>query len=252
MRIVPRLMGKAEVEALHPLVGGIEDVVLLLLLGHCVPAGVAELVAPYVKGLDRVEEDNIEATDGEKNLVAPAVEGLVVVTVDVDADNVARLHCHVVQGRADSPGAHRVAVLGIPSSDNGVAVRVTENARHEAVSKPMAWLRDGDQCDEKRQHPEVRNGRDDASLLELLRYPRDYDEVDGKHKVGRHHQQVGMECREAQLAQNVRDVRLRRGGGNVGRESDEVERPLLPVLEGSPKSGPIDTLTVVSISIRSF
>lgn len=77
---------KSEVQSLHTLIRSVQRVILLLLLGHRIPSSVAHLVTPDVECLYEVEQDDVETTDAEKNLVSAAVKGLVVFAVNVDTD----------------------------------------------------------------------------------------------------------------------------------------------------------------------
>lgn len=91
-----RLVSKAEVQPLQALVLAGEDVVVLLLLGHGGPLGLADPVAPDVEGLDGVEHDDVPPGDSEQDLVATPVVGRVVGAVDVGRHHGAGLDEHVV------------------------------------------------------------------------------------------------------------------------------------------------------------
>lgn len=74
----------------------------------------------------------------------------VVFAINVGADDVARLHEHVVQGGAHGPGAHTVRVPRVPRHYNSVTVRIRENEAEEGVAHPMAGaLGDEDEGDEE-------------------------------------------------------------------------------------------------------
>lgn len=225
-------MHKSKVQTLHALIRGVEGIVLLLLLRHGIPLPLPDLVPPDIKHLDRIKENNVEAVDGQQNLVASSVQRLVVVTVDVGRDDVAALHKHVVQGSADGSRPDGVAVLCVPADDDGVAVWITEQARQKSVSYP--WGRICVKChqsDEPGEDPDVGNGRDDCAFLETLRDPRYDDEVNCEEELGRDCQQIGLEDGKANVAENVRQICARWAGRDVDEEAEEVERPLLPVFE---------------------
>lgn len=76
-------MRKSEVKSLLSLIGGVDRVVLLLLLGHGVPPPVANLVAPDVERFDEVKQNNVEAADPEQNLISTAIQRLVIISIDV-------------------------------------------------------------------------------------------------------------------------------------------------------------------------
>lgn len=244
-------MSKPKVEPLHTLIRGIQHIVLLLLLGHGIPLPITDLVAPNIKGLDTVEEKDVDDANGQENLVSATIQRLVVVAVNVGGGNVARLHKHVVQRGADGAGAHAVAVLGVPADENGMAVRVAQQARDEGIANPR---RDGGrqrhQGHEPGEDPNVGKRRQHGALLAALREPREQDEVHRVQKLRRNRQQVRLEDGEANLSQDEGQVRRERRRRNVHEEADEVERPLLPVLDGGPEQRDVDGLSVVVISMK--
>lgn len=61
-------------------------------------------------------------------------------------------------------------------------------------------------------------------------------------------QDVALESGEAELAQNERDVVLRRLVGDVDDESEEIDRPQIVVADGVFKVGPVDPVAVVEIA----
>ena len=59
------LMHEPKVQSFHALVLSVDNVVVLLLLGHRIPLPVSNLVAPYVEGLDQEEQHDVEAANAE-------------------------------------------------------------------------------------------------------------------------------------------------------------------------------------------
>lgn len=161
-------MDKTEVQSLLSLICSAENIVFLLLLGHGIPLAVANLVSPDIESLDKVEQEDIERGNGQQDLIASAVERLVVVTVDVGGDNVTTLHKHVVQRGADGSRADTVAVLGIPADENGVAVWVTEETGEEGIANPRVALgRENDEGQDPGEDPDVGQGGENGTLLPL-------------------------------------------------------------------------------------
>lgn len=58
-------MHEPKVQSFHALVLSVDNVVVLLLLGHRIPLPVSNLVAPYVEGLDQEEQHDVEAANAE-------------------------------------------------------------------------------------------------------------------------------------------------------------------------------------------
>lgn len=201
------LVSKSKVPALLTLILGVEDIILLLLLGKSIPSPVANLVPPDVKRLDEVKQHNVAAGNTQDNPVTSAVKRLVVVAEDVGGGNVTRLHKHVVQGGTNGTGAHTVAVLGVPTNQDGVAVWVAQKTRDESVSYPGGHVGGKDNEGENpREDPNVGEGREHASFLDALRDPCDDEEVDSIEELRRNGEEVGLEDGETNLAQDVGQV----------------------------------------------
>lgn len=240
----PPLVSESKVPALLTLIRGVEDIVLLLLLGKSIPSPVAHLVPPDVKRLDNVEQHNVAAGNTQDDPVAPTVQRLVVVAEDVGGGNVTCLHKHVVQGGADGTGAHAVAVLGVPAYQDGVAVWVAQKTRDKSVSHPGGHVGGKDNKGENPgEDPNVGEGREHASFLDALRDPCDDEEVDGIEELRGDGEEIGLEDGETDLAQDVGQVGVEGRRRDVNHEADDVERPLLPVLDGPPESGEVDGLS---------
>lgn len=56
-------MHEPKIKSFHTFIRGIDDIILFLLLTHCIPLPLPDLVAPDIKRLDEVEENNVEAAD---------------------------------------------------------------------------------------------------------------------------------------------------------------------------------------------
>ena len=73
------------------------QIMRLFLRGHRIPNLVALFVAPnVVEFRGGVKNDQVNTSDTDKNSVAAAVAGRVVLAVDVGGDNGAELHEHIV------------------------------------------------------------------------------------------------------------------------------------------------------------
>lgn len=90
-------MNKPEVQPLHAFILGADNVVVLFFLGHRVPLPVPDLVAPQVERLDKEEQEDVEAADAKQDSIAPTVQWLIVVPIDVRCDDISSLHEHVVK-----------------------------------------------------------------------------------------------------------------------------------------------------------
>jgi len=117
-------MHKPKIEPLHTLILRADDIVLLLLLGQSIPLPLPDFVAPDIERFYKVEQHDVEATDAQQNLVAAAVQWLIVITVDVRRDDVARLYEHVVKCCRHCARANRVRVLRVPADQDRMAVWV--------------------------------------------------------------------------------------------------------------------------------
>ena len=71
---------------------------------------------------------------------------------------------------------------------------------------------------------------------------------DSEHELGRDCEQVGLESREAHLAEDKRQIVLWRRWWNVCGETDEVQWPQVVVLETFPEAIPSDSLAVVHVA----
>lgn len=126
-----------------------------------------------------------------------------------------------------------------------MAVGVAQQTGEQRVSDPGARVcLQGDQRYEPGEDPDVGQGRYDGPFLESLRHPRDDEEVDREQELRGDSQQIGFEDGETNTAENEGEVGARGRRWNISRETDEVERPLLPVLDGLPQEAWTNSLSV--------
>jgi hypothetical protein len=92
-----RSMRKSEVQPLVSLVFGCLKICLLLFLVHALPNPLALLVNIHVIQFRANEDHKVPCTDRNQHLVTSPVVRLVVVAVDVLADDTTSLHAHIVK-----------------------------------------------------------------------------------------------------------------------------------------------------------
>ena len=90
-------MREPKIKPLCTLILGILNIVNFLLARQLGPRRFATLVPHDIVILHQIKQNNVEAADSQQDLVTADVEWPVVFSVDVCADDVARLHEHVVQ-----------------------------------------------------------------------------------------------------------------------------------------------------------
>ena len=61
--------------------------------------------------------------DGDLGRVV-RTQRFVIITVDIHSQHISSLYEHIVESSRNSSCAHGIRVLGVPSDENGVAVRV--------------------------------------------------------------------------------------------------------------------------------
>lgn len=228
-------MCKAEIKSLLPLILGVDQVLFLFLSCHCVPLSIADPVPPDVESLDKIHQDNIETGYSQEDAVTSLVKWLVVIPVDVGGDDVSGLHKHIVQSCRNSPGPHRVTIPRVPGYQNGVAVRIREERGENSIANPRRCrCREHHQSKHPWEDPDIGEGGYDRPFLKSPGDPSDEQKIKSKHYLRRDDEQVCLEHREAELSQDKRQVVLRRTRRDVSSESDNIKRPLLPVLDSLP------------------
>ena len=91
-------MRKPKIQPLIPLILRRGQIVLLLLITHVLPDLIPIRIPLHIVVFNANNYHDIIRQDAQQDLVAPAIQRLVVVAVDVGADDAAGLHAHVVQG----------------------------------------------------------------------------------------------------------------------------------------------------------
>ena len=117
-------MGKPEVQPLHPLILRVENIVFLLFFGHSLPLPIPYAISPNVECLYSIEQENIVHTDTQQYPIAPAIQRLIVIAINISSNDIARLHKHVVESRGDGACTDGIRVLRVPTYEDGVAVRI--------------------------------------------------------------------------------------------------------------------------------
>jgi hypothetical protein len=101
-------MHKTKVKPLNTLVIGTQDVVFPPFFGHSVLPPVPDFVAPDVECSHQIEQHDIEAANTQQNLIPTAVQWLIVMTVNVRQNDIARWYEHIVKGREHCACTNRV------------------------------------------------------------------------------------------------------------------------------------------------
>lgn len=113
----------------------------------------------------------IKRVGGIKARVVELTQRLIVIAIDVHRDDVAGLHEHVVERRRDGTSAHAIGVLRVPADEDGVAVRVRDDAREKHVPDPVAGvIGQRHERDEEREYPDVGRRGDHCAFLEVGGY----------------------------------------------------------------------------------
>jgi hypothetical protein len=123
---VEHSMRKPEIQTLISLVFCGLQIRLLLLRTHIPPNSLAFFVRVHVIHLRPDEYQEVPRTDRNQNLVASAIQRLIVISVDVLADNAASLHCHIVQRGSNGARAYSSGVARRDRNENGVDVRMAD------------------------------------------------------------------------------------------------------------------------------
>lgn len=89
-------MREPEIQPLIPLVLRRLQIRLLLILAHASPNIIPSLVHPDVVQLRANKDGKIPRADCDEDFITPTVQRLVIVAVDVLADNRTGLYAHVV------------------------------------------------------------------------------------------------------------------------------------------------------------
>lgn len=90
-------MCESEVQTLIALIRRGLQVRLLVLLRHTAPNALSLLIDHHVENFGSNKQRKVIGADSNQNLVASPVKRLIVLAVDVLADDTARLNGHVVQ-----------------------------------------------------------------------------------------------------------------------------------------------------------
>lgn len=149
-------MHEPEVQSLRPLILSIMNIILLLLPIELRPRLLPPLVLPHIIILNQPKLHNIPTRNPQQDFIAAQVQRPVILAIDVAADNIARLHEHVVQRSGDGPRAHRVGVARVPGDQDGVAVGVGEEAGKQGVADPVGGAgAEADEGGEPGEDPDV-------------------------------------------------------------------------------------------------
>lgn len=102
----------------HPLVPLVTrrfQVLHPLLRRHCIPLRIPLFVAPNIVCLGEKIQPYITNSNPQQRLVAPLVIWRIILAVDIGRDDAPSLHKHIVTGRRDGAGPHRVRVARVPT-----------------------------------------------------------------------------------------------------------------------------------------
>jgi hypothetical protein len=127
---------KSEIQPLIPLIFRGLKIRLLLFRTHTPPNPLAFLISIHVVHFRSHEYQKVPRTYSNQDLVASPVQRLIVIPVDILANDAASLHRHVVQSRSNSARAYGAGVTRRDRDENGVDVWMAHKERRQYPSRP--------------------------------------------------------------------------------------------------------------------
>jgi len=95
--IEKNLRSKSEIKSFIALILCRSKVIQLLVPRHAIPDLVSLIVLQCVINLRADEQNNVVCRDTKQHFISSVVQRLVLILVDLCRDDVASLHCHVIQ-----------------------------------------------------------------------------------------------------------------------------------------------------------
>jgi hypothetical protein len=133
---VEHSMRKPEIQTLISLVFCGFQIRLLLLRTHAPPNSLAFFIRVHIIHLRSDENQEVPRTDRNQNLVTSTIQRLVIISVDILADNAASLHCHVVQRGSNGARAYGSGVARRDCNKDGVDVWMADEEGRKDPSRP--------------------------------------------------------------------------------------------------------------------
>lgn len=184
MKIAGRLVSESEVQPFVASICGVGEVMISFLFVHCIPLGRTLLVDRDIEEfsshlntsqqksqnaiinfqrrvISRVtyHDDNVKTCYAEEHLVSSIVVRSIVRTVDVNADNVAGLHGHVVDGACYCTGTNTSSVATSDGDEDGMDIWHAVCQHREGVIDPWAASRrESDERGETWDDPKLTDG----------------------------------------------------------------------------------------------
>jgi hypothetical protein len=133
---VKRLMRKSEIQPLISLVFRGPKIRLLLFRTHAPPNPLAFFIRVQVVHFRSHEYQKVPRTYRNQDLVASSIQRLIIIPVDILANDTASLHRHIVQRRSNSACAYGAGVARRDRDENGVDVWMAYKERRKYPSRP--------------------------------------------------------------------------------------------------------------------
>jgi hypothetical protein len=179
-------MRKSKVQTLIPLILRSLQIRLLLLLAHTRPTPLSLPIDIHVIPLRSNEQCKVVDSKSNQDLVTTTIQRLIVVAVDVLANDVARLDSHVVECGRDGAGPDCAGIARCDSDEDGVDVRVADEHGRKHPTRPWRCACGEDfECGEKREGPDLRNESDQEALIEAFGKPGPEEELEYEEDVCR-------------------------------------------------------------------
>lgn len=124
------LTSKSKVQTITSLILSRISVLNLLLHRHRAPYLLTWSINSRVVELDEWVSDDVPAADANEDFISSAVEGRVVLSVDICGDDGGHLRGHVVHGSWDGSSTHSVGVSAVPGNLHCVGYIILVYGRH--------------------------------------------------------------------------------------------------------------------------
>jgi hypothetical protein len=129
-------MRKPEIQALVSLIICRLQIRLLLFRTHASPNSLSFLIRVHVIHLRSNEHHKVPRTYRDQHLITSPIQWLIVVSVDVLADNTTSLYCHIVQCRSHGARAYGPGIARCDCDENGVDIGVADEESRKNPPRP--------------------------------------------------------------------------------------------------------------------
>lgn len=133
-------MRKPKVQPLIPFILRRLKIRLLLVLIHTLPHTLSLLIGRHIIHLRTNKHYKIPSAYRNQHFIAPAVQRLIIIPINVLADDTTRLHAHIVQRRRNGTRAHCPGVARRDGDEDGVNVRVADEQCGQDPARPWGGV----------------------------------------------------------------------------------------------------------------